>query len=121
MAKTEGQKRSLRQENRISRDFKTIQEDAKRVKGSGRMWNAKGDVSTKQFLIEAKTKAKPSKTITVKREWLDKIDREAFVDGKTPVLAISFGDSEDFFVLKGQHFLEICAKLAEYEAQQSVE
>lgn len=80
---------------------------------SGALWFAKSDVITKHFQIESKTKAKPSKSFTIKKEWLDKIEHEAFDSKKIPVLAFSFGDNNDYFVLRDRDFYSIVEELLE--------
>ncbi len=103
----ERQKKSKKQEMRITRSFKEIKEDAKRTLASGAMWFAKSDVVTKRFRVECKTRLKPSKSITLKKEWLEKIQKEAFETNKTGLLVFSFGDGEDFVVLRNQDFLKM--------------
>lgn len=78
---------------------------------SGAIWFNKSDVVSKHFRIEAKTRIKPSKSITIKKEWLDKIEKEAFLTGKTPALAFSFGDGKDYFILSDKDFYEIVERL----------
>lgn len=94
------------QEKRIVKNLSQIM-NARQQMASGSVWFAKGDVTTENFLIEAKTRAKKSKQITLKKEWLDKIAEEAVVAGKIPVLAISFGDGRDFFILSTEDFLSL--------------
>lgn len=65
--------------------------------------------------MEAKTKVKPSKSITIQKEWLDKIENEAFLTSKTPTLAFSFGREKDYFVLTDKDFYKIAEKLNEME------
>lgn len=78
---------------------------------SGAIWFNKSDVVSKNFRIEAKTRTKPSKSITIKKEWLEKIEKEAFLTGKTPALAFSFGDGKDYFILSDKDFYEIVERL----------
>lgn len=98
------------QEKRITKSLKQIIKNTKRQIASGAMWFAKGDILSSFFLIEAKTKVKPSKQFTIKKEWLEKIYSQALEVGKIPVLAISFGDNEDYYVLRSKDFIEIIAK-----------
>lgn len=113
MAKSEGQKKSKKQEQRITKSLKEIKDEARRQIASGSLWFAKSDVVSSLFQIEAKTKAEICKSMSIKREWLEKIEREAFYAGKIPALAISFGDSTDYFVLKDIYFLELVEELIE--------
>jgi hypothetical protein len=110
---TEIQRKSKNQEMRITRSFRQIREDAKRMMASGAMWFAKSDIVTKLFRIEAKTKAKPSASMTLKKEWFDKIRREAFETGKIGILAFSFGDSEDYLAISSKDFLPLIEELIE--------
>lgn len=80
---------------------------------SGAIWFDKSDVVSKNFRIEAKTKVKPSKSITIKKEWLEKIEKEAFLTGKIPTLVFSFGDGKDYFILTDEDFYRIAEKLNE--------
>ncbi len=82
-------KQSQKQEQRITKTLKEIKEEAKQTMNSGAIWFNKSDVVSKNFRVEAKTKVKPSKSITIKKEWLDKIENEAFLTGKTPALVFS--------------------------------
>lgn len=74
---------------------------------SGAIWFDKSDVVSENFRIEAKTRMKESKSISLKKEWLDKIGNEAFETGKMPALAISFGDGRDYFVLDDRTFYKL--------------
>lgn len=78
---------------------------------SGSVWVAKSDVISSLFQIECKTKEKPGKTISVKREWLDKIEDEAFEAGKTAATVISFGTRTDYFILRDRDFLGLIEEL----------
>ena len=80
---------------------------------SGAIWFDKSDVVSKNFRVEAKTRTKPSKSITIQKEWLDKIENEAFLTDKTPTLAFSFGDGKDYFILSDRDFYEIAEKFNE--------
>lgn len=113
MAKTEGQKKSRKQEQRITKSLQEIKMDARQQMASGSIWFAKSDVISELFQIEAKTRAKKSKSISVKREWLDKIASEAFHANKIPALAFSFGDNKDYFILEDRYFLELVEELIE--------
>jgi Holliday junction resolvase len=101
---------SKRQELRITRDFNEIKQNAMRSPASGALDVFKSDVITDKFRIECKTKEKPSKQIVVKKEWLDKIEQEAFLSNKTPLLAFSFGTSQDYIALRIEDFLEIIGR-----------
>jgi len=84
---------------------------------SGAIWFNKSDVVSKNFRIEAKTKIKPSKSIIIKKEWLEKIEKEAFLTGKTPALVFSFGDGKDYFILSDKNFYEIVGRLGDIDGR----
>lgn len=42
----------------------------------------KGDVATQNILIECKTTTQPKKSLSIKKEWLEKVDLEAFQSRK---------------------------------------
>ena len=100
---TEKQRISKLQEKRICNSI----EDAKLTPRSGAIGHLKSDILTSRFRIEAKTKMKPSKQITVKKEWWDKITSEAYDTNKIPVLAVSFGDGKDLVILDLKKFIEL--------------
>jgi hypothetical protein len=87
---------SNKQEKSISKDLQ-----GKPQINSGATPFYKGDVKTEHFLIEAKTTTTPKSSFAIKKEWLVKINNEAFASGsKLPVLAFRFEpDGEDYYVL----------------------
>jgi hypothetical protein len=82
-------KKSQVQEKRIAKEL-----GGKTQPGSGAFEHFKGDVKLSDYLIEAKRTDKQS--ITVKAEWLSKIDHEAINVGKIPALAIELGSMNGF-------------------------
>jgi Holliday junction resolvase len=117
---TTNQRYSKRQEGRITKSLKELGDEARRQMASGALWFAKSDVVSTLFQIEAKTRAKAkSKSITVQKEWLEKIAQEAFENKRIPALAISFGDSRDYFVLEDRDFYALVEELIELRGQQS--
>jgi hypothetical protein len=111
---TSQQRASRKQEGRITKSLKQIGEEARRQMASGALWFAKSDVVSSLFRIEAKTRAKAGqKSITVQKEWLDKIKQEAFETSKIPALAFSFGDGKDYFVLEDRDFYALIEELIE--------
>lgn len=109
----ENKRVSAIQEMRICKSLKEIQEQARCTVGSGNKWTDKSDVVTEQFRIECKTKATKSKSITLQKEWFDKISMEAFETNKIPLLAFSFGDRQDYFTLESEHFIALVNELQE--------
>ena len=97
--KSEGLKQSQKHEKRI----------AKRIGGktraaSGAFWSGKGDVRNDEYLWEHKYTSKKSFSVT--RTVLDKIEEEAIMDGRTPVLGLHI-DGKDYVVLTEDDFIEL--------------
>lgn len=103
-----------KQEKRITKSLKEIGMEARQQMASGSIWFAKSDVISEWFQIEAKTRARVAKSISIKKEWLEKIEEEALLSGKIPVLVFSFGDQMDYFILKDTDFLTIIEELLTY-------
>lgn len=75
----------------------------RQVIGSGSTPFLKGDVVVDKLFIEAKTKMEPSKSISVKKEWLDKAKEQALAMRKEDyALVISMGDGKDYYVIEDQ-------------------
>jgi len=103
---------SKKQEKRITKSFKELQSNSRLTVGSGNKWFDKSDVVTELFRVEAKTKVKPSKSFSIKKEWLDKVEKEAFETGKTGLLAFSFGDGKDYISMSVDDFLQLINELS---------
>jgi hypothetical protein len=76
--------------------------NGKQTKNSGATPWQKGDVSIDNvsMLIECKTKTKKSKSITIQKEWLEKIDNEAlFMGKKYSALVFNFGPNEKNYAI----------------------
>ncbi len=109
---TANQRASSRQEGRITKSLKQIGDEARTMMASGALWFAKSDVVSKLFRFEVKTRAKAgAKSITVKKEWLDKIEEEAIMSNQIPALAISFGGNKDYFILNDRDFYTLVEEL----------
>lgn len=76
------------------------------VSGSGCGKFNNGDVEVGNFLIECKTVTKPQTSVSVKKEWMDKIEEQRYECGKLfGALAFRFEpDGEDFIVIKSSDF-----------------
>ena len=63
-----------------------------------------GDVLTKYFLVEAKTPTKEQTSFSIKREWIDKMNEQAFEQGRlASSLAFRFDpEGEDYFVINSR-------------------
>lgn len=89
-------KLSDKQEKRLAKNI-----GGRQVVGSGSTPFLKGDVTTSDLFIEAKTKAVESKSISVKKAWLEKAQEQAYsMRKKDYALAISFGDGKDYYVIE---------------------
>lgn len=88
--------KSSEQEKRIAKAM-----GGRQVIGSGSTPFLKGDVIAGKLFIEAKTKMEPSKSISVKREWLEKAKAQALSTRKEDyAVAISFGDLKEYYIVE---------------------
>lgn len=74
------------------------------------MFGGKSDVSIDGlFNLECKTKVKPSDSITVKKEWIEKNTREALFDGHPySSVVINFGPGEpNYYIIDESLFEEL--------------
>ena len=85
-----------------SRQEKTVAKvtGGKQTKNSGATMWQKGDVivdkDNTSFLLECKTKTSDSKSITIHKEWLDKLKNESlFSNKKYEALIFDFGPNSD--------------------------
>lgn len=79
------------------------------VANSGATRFNKGDVVTDHFLIECKTKTELAKSVSIKKEWLEKTQEEMFsVPGITRwALAFNFGpDEPNYYIIDERTFKE---------------
>ena len=84
------------QEKRIAKAL-----GGRQVIGSGSTPFLKGDVVPGNLFIEAKTKMEPSKSISVKKQWLEKAKEQAYSQRKEDyTVAISFGDGKDYYIIE---------------------
>ena len=97
--RSEGQKQSKKHERRLARLV-----GGSRNAGSGAFWSRKGDVRSRDLLIEHKWTGK--KSFTMKSSVLEKIVEEAILDGRTPVLGFSLNE-ENYVVLTEDDFLSL--------------
>lgn len=94
---------SRKQETQIAKEV-----SGRTTANSGATTFQKGDVVTADFLIEAKTKTEPCKSFSIKKEWLEKNEEEAFAMGKThSALAFNFGEGEpNYYIISEKEFKE---------------
>lgn len=101
---------------KATRYFSSTQEKkvAKAVCGvttanSGATAFSKGDVKSDSWLYECKTKTTVSKSISIQKEWLDKLEEERFAMGKQYcALCFDFGgnlrNNERYYILNENTF-----------------
>ena len=94
---------SSKQEKHIAKEL-----GGKKTPNSGATPFYKGDVSLDNWLIEAKTKTSPSDSISIKRDWLEKNEEEAFAMHKQhSALAFNFGDlhyAKNYYIISEDEF-----------------
>lgn len=95
---------SSKQEKAVAKKF-----DGKQTKNSGATLFDKGDVTLDKWLIECKTKTSISESISVKKEWLEKNNKEAIFEGKDySALAFNFGPNEkNYYIIDEYLFKEL--------------
>lgn len=92
---------SERQEKRIAKSV-----GGKVVPNSGAITFGAGDITTNNWLFEAKTKTAPSDSFSIKKSWIEKNKEEAFAMHKDySALVVDFGDGEQFYILDEKTFL----------------
>ena len=76
-------------------------------------FSGKGDILTsgnyeESFLIECKTKTSPSESMSIKKEWLEKNNKEAIFEGKDySALAFNFGPNEKNYYIIDEYLFSI--------------
>lgn len=94
---------SKQQEKRVAKAV-----GGKRTANSGATMFSKGDVRTKNFLIECKTCTERKNTFTMHKDWFDKNKEEAFAMHKDySALAFDFGDGETLYVVDEHLFQQL--------------
>lgn len=96
MNKNSTRYKSNQQEKRIAKAMR-----GRQVVGSGSTPFLKGDVIAGKLFIEAKTRAEPSKSISLKKDWIEKAKEQSYSTHKEDyAIAISFGDGKDYYVIE---------------------
>jgi hypothetical protein len=103
--RSEGQRQSRKHEDRLAKAV-----GGSRTAASGAFWSRKGDVRSQDLLIEHKWTGK--KQVTVKSDVLEKIVKEAILDGRMPVLGFHL-NGENYIMLDENDFLEMRQLLQE--------
>lgn len=109
LMRSEGQKQSRKHEDRLAKKL-----GGSRNAASGAFWSRKGDVRSSDLLLEHKWTGKTQ--FTVKAVELEKIVKEAILDGRTPVLGFHL-NSENYVIMQEDDFLELRQKLQEFECE----
>ena len=93
---------SKKQENYVAKKF-----DGSLTKNSGATMFQKGDVLLDDFLIECKTKMSPSESISIKKEWIEKNEKESlFMGKKYSSIAFNFGPDEKMYYIIDEYLFE---------------
>ena len=72
----------------------------------------KGDVVTKDMLIECKTSMTEKKSVAIQKEWLEKNQKEAFAMNKRKsAVCFDFGDDTRYYVIDEKTFKEMVEEL----------
>lgn len=103
-------KYSSKQEKQVAKAI-----EGRRTSNSGATCFDKGDIRTATYCIECKTVIGRKKSITIQREWIDKLKEEAFAMGKPNwAIAINFGSDlekpENYYIITEQKFKELIDK-----------
>jgi len=96
---------SHKQEKRVAEVF-----DGKTTKNSGATLFQKSDVMLKDFAIECKTKTTDSESMSIKKDWLEKNERESlFMGKKYSALMFNFGPSsvKNYVILDEDTFKDL--------------
>lgn len=96
---------STKQEKYVAKEF-----NATRTKNSGATMFQKGDLLMDKFLLECKTKTSDADSISIKKEWLEKIVKESLMMGKDYcALIFNFGPSsqKNYVIIDEDTFKEL--------------
>ena len=76
-------------------------------------FGGKGDILLDNFLLECKTKTTPSNSISIKKEWFDKNNKEAVFMGKPySALVFNFGpDQQNYYIIDEELFEVLIDKI----------
>ena len=95
-----GQKDPTRAYSKKQEDYVAKKFGGDRVKNSGATMFEPGDVKLDYWLLECKTKMADSHTITIHKEWLEKLKQEALFSGKPhEALIFNFGPNQKNYVI----------------------
>ena len=93
--------------------------EGKQTANSGATAFSKGDVTTKDWLIECKTCTTKKASFSIKKEWLDKNKEEAFAMRKPyNALCFDYGNSSRYYIVDEKTFIKM--KEALEDGEQSI-
>lgn len=98
----------------------TIQE-ARRSRGSGNTWFEKGDVLDSFVTMECKERKgnelkSGEKSMSIKREWLEKATEEAHLNDRVMALPFRFkGDDKSYIIMESNSIIELLTTLKAYQ------
>ena len=91
-------------ETKEKKDAKVF--NGKRMPRSGGFWSAKGDIKSEKYLIESKQTTKRSFSVSI--DLWKKIEREALLSNRIPLLSIEMGkEKQELIVLSCDDFLTL--------------
>lgn len=100
---------SRKQEKKVAQAL-----DLNTTPNSGATVFKKGDVEGEDILLECKTLTKKQKQMTIKKEWFDTNEEEAFATGKTlSAVAFNFGDGENYYAVNERDFKNLLSAYRE--------
>lgn len=106
--------RASKEESKPTRYYSSKQEKTvashlggERTSNSGATPFQKSDVLTEQFALECKTKTTQVDSISIKKEWLEKNEKEAMFMGKQySALAFNFGPNQPNYYIIDEHLFQ---------------
>lgn len=81
----------------------------RKTANSGATMFSKGDVVIEDlFLLECKTCVKEQQSFSIKREWFEKNEEEAFAMGiQNSAIVFDFGDGEEHYIISSKLFKKL--------------
>lgn len=90
--------------------------NGRQTANSGATAFSKGDVKTENWLVECKTCTTKKKSFSIKQEWLDKNQEEAFAMGRQySALAFDFGTGNNYYIVDEKTFIKMKEALEKWQ------